>query len=142
MTAPLFDGLAPLGPDDAANECILRVALPVPLDQLFDYRLPARLSAAHTEVRPGTRVRIPFAGQLLVGLVVPNDLMADERDEALPALAEIQAIIDEEPVVSESMIRILADAAREIFAPIGLAVAHALPPGSSPRTARDRKSVV
>jgi primosomal protein N' (replication factor Y) len=136
MTAPLFDGLAPLGPDDAVNECILRVALPVPLDQLFDYRLPARLSAAHAEVRPGTRVRIPFAGQLLVGLVVPNDLMSDERDEPLPALAEIQAVVDEEPVVSESMIRILAEAAREIFAPIGLAVAHALPPGSSPRIAR------
>jgi primosomal protein N' (replication factor Y) len=136
MTSPLFDGLAPLGPDDAANECILRVALPVPLDQLFDYRLPARLSAAHPNVGPGTRVRIPFAGQLLVGLVVPSDLMTDERAEPLPALAEIQAIIDEEPVVSESMIRMLADAAREIFAPIGLAVAHALPPGSSPRIAR------
>ena len=93
MSSPLFDGLAPLGPDDAANECILRVALPVPLDQLFDYRLPARLSAAHTDlsaahpgVRPGTRVRIPFAGQLLVGLVVPNDLMTDERDEPLEQL--------------------------------------------------------
>jgi len=136
MTAPLFDGLPPLGPDDAADERILRVALPVPLDQLFDYLLPTRLSATNANVRPGTRVRIPFAGQLLVGLVVPNDLMIDERDEPRPPLAEIQAVVDEEPVVSESMIRILAEAAREIFAPIGLAVAHALPPGSSPRTAR------
>jgi primosomal protein N' (replication factor Y) len=136
MTAPLFDGLAPLGPDDAANECILRVALPVPLDQLFDYRLPPDLSASHADVHPGTRVRVPFAGQLLVGLVVPKDLPTEERDEPLPSLAEIQAIVDDKPVVSESMIRMLADAAKEIFAPIGLAVAHALPPGSSPRTAR------
>jgi len=136
MTAPLFDGLAPLGPDDAANECILRVALPVPLDQLFDYRLPARLSASHPEVRPGTRVRVPFAGQLLVGLVVPNNLRDDEADGPVPSLSEIQAVVDDEPVVSEAMIRILADAAKEIFAPIGLAIGHALPPGSSPRTAR------
>jgi primosomal protein N' (replication factor Y) len=136
MTAPLFDGLAPLGPDDAANECILRVALPVPLDQLFDYRLPPDLSASHADVHPGTRVRVLFAGQLLVGLVVPKDLPTEERDEPLPSLAEIQAIVDDKPVVSESMIRMLADAAKEIFAPIGLAVAHALPPGSSPRTAR------
>jgi primosomal protein N' (replication factor Y) len=148
MTAPLFDGLAPLGPDDAADERILRVALPVPLDQLFDYRLPARLVAAHADVRPGTRVRVPFAGQLLVGLVVPKDLMTvdsvdredrmdqSDRDEPRPPLADIQTIFDEEPVVSESMVRMLAEAAREIFAPIGLAVAHALPPGSSPRTAR------
>ena len=143
MTAPLFDGLAPLGPDDAADECILRVALPVPLDRLFDYRLPARLRAAHADAGsgalPGMRVRVPFAGQVLVGLVVPNDLISSDRreaDEPVPALAEIQAVLDDEAVVSESMIRILAEAAREIFAPIGLAVAHALPPGSSPRTAR------
>ena len=136
MTAPLFDGLAPLDPDDAADECIVRVALPVPLDQLFDYRLPARLVTGHADARPGKRVRVPFAGQLLIGLVVPDDLMLREQDRPLPPLAEIQAVIDDEPVVSESMIRLLAEAAREIFAPIGLAVAHALPPGSSPRTAR------
>ena len=136
MTAPLFDGLAPLGPDDAADERILRVALPVPLDQLFDFRLPARLLVAPAQARPGMRVRVPFAGQLLVGLVVPHDLMTRERDDPLPPLADILALVDDEPVVSESMIRLLAEAAREIFAPIGLAVAHAFPPGSSPRIAR------
>ncbi len=112
MTAPLFDGLPPLDPDDAANECIVRVALPVPLDQLFDYRLPAGLVAAQADVHPGTltgtRVRVPFAGQLLIGLIVPNDLITYERDEPSTSLAEIQAVVDDEPVVSESMIRLLA----------------------------------
>jgi primosomal protein N' (replication factor Y) len=137
MTAPLFDGLAPPGPDDAANERIVRVALPVPIDQLFDYRL-ASGTGAPKDVAPGTRVRVPFAGQLLVGLVVPKDLMKNliDDDASRVPLLEVEAVIDEEPVVHESMLRLLATAAETIFAPIGLAVAHALPPGSSPRIAR------
>ncbi len=79
-----------------------------------------------------------------MGLVVPNDLFAVEGSSEgnlaqanhMGPLADVEAVVDEEPVVSESMMRILAEAAREIFAPIGLAVAHALPPGSTPRTAR------
>lgn len=180
MTAPLFDGLAPLDGDDAADEPVVRVALPIPLDRLFDYRLPAALTGEPGSdrgkdrgVRPagipvGTRVRVSFSGQRLVGLVVPGDLVAgrpaegktgtverpDERAAgsaigcADPAaghrgpsgprreLARIEAVIDEEPVVAESMIRLLAAAAAEILAPIGLAVAQAIPPGSTPRTAR------
>ena len=137
MSAPLFDGLAPRDANDAANERIVRVALPIPLDQLFDYRL----APAERDAPSGTRVRVPFAGQLLVGVVVPGDLMDSDGDgaDAGPGsrvLSEIDAVIDEEPVVLESMLRILAAAAKEIFAPIGLAIAHALPPGSAPRMAR------
>jgi primosomal protein N' (replication factor Y) len=137
MSAPLFDGLAPRDANDAANERIVRVALPIPLDQLFDYRL----APAHRDAPSGTRVHVPFAGQLLVGLVVPEDLMdnVDPPYEAGPGsrdLLEVDAVIDEEPVVLDSMLRILAAAAKEIFAPIGLAIAHALPPGSAPRMTR------
>lgn len=46
----------------------------------------------------------------------------------LDALAEIGDVIDEEPVVGVDMLRLLADAARTIFTPIGQALAHALPP--------------
>lgn len=137
MSAPLFDGLPPIESDDAANSRIVRVALPVPIDRLFDYRIPAAHSG---EVEPGTRVRVRFSGQELSGVVVARDLEAgqdrSDANDSTRELATIEAVIDEEPVVSESMIRILADAAREIYAPIGLALAHALPPGSTPRTAR------
>ena len=163
MSAPLFDGLPPVGPNDAANERVVRVALPVPIDRLFDYRLPRSLSpalcsfsdapatlataergeaplgSAHFLI--GTRVRVQFAGQQLIGLVVPADWTTEEEADEGAArfvgeLAEIEAIVDEEPVVSFGMMRLLADAAREIFTPIGLALAHALPPGSTPRLAR------
>lgn len=157
MSSPLFDGLPPLPGEDEGAARIVRIALPIPIDRLFDYRLPARQTLA---VAPGTRVRVPFSGQSLTGLVVPQDLSTPEEDaparpiaehasgapdeakvgpvptRARRELAEIEAVVDEEPVVSEAMLRILGDAAREIFCPIGLALAHALPPGAAPRVAR------
>jgi len=151
MSTPLFDGLPPLAPDDAANARVVRVALPVPVDQLFDYRVPTSHTPA---IAPGMRVRVRFAGQELTGLVVPRDLAggstgphsdADtdtntdtntDTGEGARELAAIDAVLDEEPVVSEPMMRILSAAAREIFSPIGLALAHALPPGSTPRSRR------
>jgi len=157
MSSPLFDGLPPLPGEDEGDARIVRIALPVPIDRLFDYRLPAQQTLP---VAPGTRVRVPFSGQSLTGLVVPQDLSTAEEDapaqpiaghasgaldeakvgpvsaRAPRELAEIEAVVDEEPVVSEAMMRILGDAAREIFCPIGLALAHALPPGAAPRVAR------
>ena len=60
MTAPLFDGLPPAGADDAANSRVVRVALPVPIDRVFDYCEPR---GAASEITPGVRVRVGFGGQ-------------------------------------------------------------------------------
>lgn len=116
----------------------MRVALPVPLDRLFDYRLP---NDRVEPVEPGTRVRVRLAGQVLVGLTVPGDWQTESDAEAAggpdrDGLATVEAVIDEEPVVSGAMLGVLVEAARAILAPIGLALAHALPPGSTPRMAR------
>ena len=131
MSAPLFDGLPPLAPDDAPTARVVRVALPVPVDQLFDYRVPASHSAG---IAPGVRVRVRFAGQALTGLVVPTDLTSHSTRPDPDAtthsntssntrqgdreLAAIDAVLDEDPVVSEPMMRVLSAAAREIFSPI------------------------
>ncbi|HPG25329.1 MAG TPA: primosomal protein N', partial [Myxococcota bacterium] len=139
MSAPLFDGLGPPGPDDATEPDRVRVALPVPVDRVFSYR--AKTGALAGDALVGVRVQVGFGGQKLVGLVVPDDVEGasppeSSEEPARHALSAIEAVLDEEPVVSESMIRVLAAEAREIFCPIGLALAHALPPGSTPRTAR------
>ena len=47
MSAPLFDGLPPVGPNNAVNPGVVRVALPVPIDRLFDYQLPTRILEQH-----------------------------------------------------------------------------------------------
>ena len=55
MSSPLFDGLPPAGSDDATNDRVVRVALPIPIDRLFDYRVPRDATATP---EPGTRVRV------------------------------------------------------------------------------------
>ncbi len=120
MTQPLF--AAPV-------EARVRVALPVPVDELFDYAVPDAL--AHAAI-PGVRVRVRFSGRSLVGVIVEPG--APDRYEG--RLLPLDAVLDAEPVLSETMLGILRDEAREILCPPGIAITAALPPGSSPRAAR------
>ncbi|MEZ4278757.1 MAG: primosomal protein N' [Myxococcota bacterium] len=142
MSSPLFDGLGPPGADDArgraarrgaAARSTVRVALPVPVDRLFDYTIAA---AADDAALVGRRVRVAFGGQRQIGLIVPGDLRSEGAPETGRSLAAVEELIDEEPAVSEELIRVLAEEADAIFCPIGLAIAHGLPPGSAPRIAR------
>jgi hypothetical protein len=70
MSSPLFDGLGPVGADDARGRAArrgsdakstVRVALPVPVDRLFDYALDARaLSGESLERGPGRTHAAPL----------------------------------------------------------------------------------
>src|SRR5262245_36389626 len=115
MTEPLF--AAPRG-------AVVRVALPLPVDQLFDYAAPASLAA---EARPGCRVLVPFRERHLTGVVV------ETADAPASRLRPIERVLDPEPALSASMLRILREAAAEFLCPLGLALAAALPPGAAPR---------
>jgi primosomal protein N' (replication factor Y) len=120
MTQPLFAG--------AVRE-VARLALPVPVDALFDYAVPAPLVAW---AAPGCRARVRFRGRLLTGVIVERGTDSDFRG----ALRPVEEILDTEPAVSPSMLGILREAAAEVLCPIGLALATALPPGSTPRAVR------
>jgi len=139
MSEPLF--ASPAGG-------IVRIALPVPIDSLFDYRVPGPL---YDSVRPGCRVLVPFSGRKLPGIVVERargslEAAAPEHNdptgtslESAPALsptslAWIDQLIDDEPVMAEPFMRLLMEAADEVLCPPGLALAAALPAGSAPRT--------
>jgi len=139
MSSPLFDGLGPMRADDARGRAprrgpetksTVRVALPVPIDRLFDYTVEADAALV------GCRVRVSFGGQKLVGLIVPDDLRDGDATGSSRSLSPVDEVLDEEPAVSEELIRVLADEADAIFCPVGLAIAHGLPPGSAPRVAR------
>lgn len=146
MQAPLFraaEAAATVGG-------VVRIALPVPIDSLFDYRVPEAL-AEHA--RPGHRALVPFSGRKLTGLIVetvadasPTDEHSSQQSSQHPdqqqdhqpsqhpgKLAAIERIVDDEPVVSVGMITLLREAARDFLCPVGLALNHALPPGASPR---------
>jgi primosomal protein N' (replication factor Y) len=120
MSQPLF---APPAGD------VVRVALPVPADELFDYALPAALVP---RALPGCRVRVSVHRRALTGIIV-------ERGAARRVggrLRSIEKLIDPEPVLSPTMLTILREAAAEVLCPIGIALATALPSGSAPRVSR------
>lgn len=53
---------------------IARVALPVPIDRLYSYRVP---DSFQTWVRPGRRVIVPFGKRKLAGVVIEEGSEAD-----------------------------------------------------------------
>jgi len=109
---------------------ILRVALPVPLPQLFDY-LPA---AGGGTAAPGCRVVVPFGPRKLVGVVVET-----AADSALPRarLQAVRRVLDGgEPVLDPALMQLLRWCWQYYKHAPGDVVATALPPAL--RTARGR----
>ncbi|MCD0253290.1 primosomal protein N' [Xanthomonas campestris] len=99
----------------------LRVALPVPLPQLFDY-LPPQDTAVDGSDRVGCRVRVPFGPRELIGVVV-------ERGQQ-PSAEGLRAALDwcdDTPLLVDELARSLHWLARYTHAPLGEAQASALP---------------
>jgi len=120
MVQPLF---APDGDD------VARVALPVPVDELFDYAVPAALV---DDAQPGRRVRVRFRDRHLTGIIVSRGRGSEYCGQLLP----IEKIVDPQPVLSSAMMSILRDTARDVLCPIGIALNSALPAGSMPRVVK------
>jgi primosomal protein N' (replication factor Y) len=116
-----------LFPSGAAD--IARVALPLPVDRLFDYAVPADLAS---QARVGCRVQVSAGGRPLVGLIAARPEAAEIAGELRP----LDSVLDADPVLSPALIEVLAEEARAVLCPIGMALAAALPPGSAPRSSR------
>ena len=94
------------------------VALPVPLDRTFTYavkedQLPLR----------GARVVAPFRNEKLIGVVTAVDVAA-------PADVEIrflEAVLDDEPLLSESLLALAEWMAQYYLAPLGEVLRGMLP---------------
>jgi len=119
MDQPLF---APAGGE------IARVALPLPVDELFEYAVPAQLDAC---ARPGCRVRVRVRDRSLTGVIVERT--GHPRFQG--RLLAIESVLDREPALSQAMLDLLREAAAEVLCPLGIALAAALPAGSAPRPA-------
>ncbi len=97
---------------------LIKVALPVPLRRLFDYR-------AHGERPPvGGRVKVPFGRQLLIGLVAEHCNQSEFSDQQLKPVTEI---IDQSPVLSPQLWSLLQKTAHYYHHPLGETLATALP---------------
>ncbi|MDR0564987.1 MAG: primosomal protein N' [Azoarcus sp.] len=100
---------------------IVRVAVPVPLPQLFDY-----LSDDATQEDIGRCVQVPFGRGEKNGLILA---LPEQGDWALERLKPVTHIQRDLPRLPSDWLELVAFAARYYHAPIGEAVALALPPG-------------
>ncbi|WP_040851768.1 primosomal protein N' [Thiorhodospira sibirica] len=100
---------------------LVRVALPVPLYRVFDYRLaPGQVAVV------GARVRVPFGRRALVGVVValpePGAAYAARED-----LRVVSDVLDAVPLLSAALLRLLQWTADYYHYPFGEVIATALP---------------
>jgi primosomal protein N' (replication factor Y) len=106
---------------------IVRVALPLPVDELFEYAVPPELDE---RAQSGCRVRVRVRDRLLTGVIVERTGHPQFQGRLLP----IESVVDLEPMLSNAMLEMLRAAATEVLCPVGIALATALPAGSAPRT--------
>ncbi|MGF1752608.1 primosomal protein N' [Vibrio makurazakiensis] len=98
---------------------IARVALPVPLDKQFDYKIPGHLFPII-----GGRVSVPFGRQTLVGIVIS---LVNESEFDFDKLKPIKAILDNQPVWPDSVYSLLTWCSQFYQYPLGETLANALP---------------
>lgn len=95
------------------------VALPVPLDQPFTYRLPETL---HHRVRTGSRVVVPFGARKLTGVVLHRHGKAPRQQAR-----EVLRLLDEEPALTAELLDLGRWIADYYCAPFGEVLRTMLP---------------
>lgn len=97
------------------------VIVPVPIHQVFTYRVPSDLS---NELQVGIRTVVPFGkGKLLTGIIVKIHQRAPENYQA----KYLEMILDEHPIVNHYQFKLWNWISEYYMAPIGDVMNAALP---------------
>ena len=96
---------------------ILKIALDVPLDRLFDY-----LSGGHA-VQVGQRVLVPFGRRSQIGIVIA---LADTSEFAIEKLKPVSRVFADERPLDHEIISLLQFSADYYQYPFGQALLSAL----------------
>ena len=99
---------------------IFSIAIPVPLNRLFDYLAPEGIN----KISAGTRVLIPFGGLKKIGFVVAAIESSTIKTERLKKIIEI---LDESSLISEKEFQLLQWASRYYHYPLGEVLSAAFP---------------
>jgi primosomal protein N' (replication factor Y) len=102
---------------------ILHIALQTPLRQTFDYLLPTTIPVE--KIKVGIRVRVPFRKKELVGMIVDID---QKTAVSLDKLKEISSVVDNEALLTPSLLCLLNFASQYYQHPIGDVLFSSLPP--------------
>jgi len=95
------------------------VALPVPLDHTFTYGV-----RTGQEPQRGARVIVPFRNEKLIGVVTAADVKAPTAEMEVRYL---EAVLDEEPLLSEHLLELGEWTAQYYLAPLGEVLRAMLP---------------
>jgi len=101
---------------------ILRIAVPTPLRQSFDYLAPSHFNV--NELNPGLRIRVPFQRREMIGILletVKNPAVAQHK------LKQALAVIDDSPIFTPEILNLCVWAAEYYHHPIGDVLDSALP---------------
>ena len=101
---------------------MLRIAVPSPLYQTFDYLPPPGCDP--TTLQPGVRVRVPFGRRRVVGFLLE---LVTETTIDPAALRQAEAVLDVEPALPAEVLALLNWAQRYYHHPPGEVFATALP---------------
>ncbi|MGV6807202.1 MAG: primosomal protein N' [bacterium] len=99
---------------------ICRVAVPSPLRRSFDYLIPDGFPLP----KPGCRVQIPFGRQRLIGIVLALD---SQSAIDISRLKPIISILDDQPLIPETLLSVFLWAADYYQHPVGDALAAMFP---------------
>ena len=111
-----------------------KIAVPLPMDRIFHYRIPENL---RNEVEPGKRVRVEFGRKEMIGYVVG---LADSAE--VEGVKPIKGVIDKEPIVSAQMLEFAGWMKDTYLCSLGQAVDATVPGVLKKRAGTQRAEIV
>lgn len=117
-----------------AEKCIAEVAVPIPLFKTFHYFIPEELRSV---ADVGKRVIVPFRNRTVAGLI-----LSFLNESHAPDIKPVLEVIDDEPVLSELMLKFLKGLSDYYLSPVGEVIKGALPFNLSRRITDWKKAKV
>ncbi|MCB0727473.1 MAG: primosomal protein N' [Ignavibacteriae bacterium] len=101
------------------KELLVNVALNLPIDSLFTYKIPPHLADT---AEPGKRVLVNFGKKVLTGVIVEK---IDSTE--LKKIRQIRSVVDQSIVISDEMIRFCRWISDYYVSPLGEVIFSAIP---------------
>ncbi len=108
-------------------EYIVNIAIPVPIDRLFSYKINWGGDIKHLF---GARVLVPFGKRAMTGIIIKENKEPDDNIN----FKEIIELIDDVPAFSDDLLKLTKWISEYYLTPWGIVLKAALPAGMSPKT--------
>ena len=115
MVLPIINKLSP-------SKVYIQVAVPVPMRQLFTYKVPQNLQTPNVQL--GERVVVPFAGRNLIAVVISVSEHCEFDVDKVKAISSRQ---QDDNFLADSELKFLQQCATYYHHPIGDVINQALP---------------